>query len=190
MGRIIPTDELIFFRGVGIPPTSHWSVLARPHNAEIEYLNIVARKRRCWYPPQRSQSCFFCQRFYSKLLVHCCPEADCKDSTIYVTARIRYCLITGCESTTIILGGIWAATSFCVPTGGGIDRVAPPARLRSFHDLHNPQLWESLSSCGCALLQNGELYRYICLFATWFSMFSHCGLLLSPPFVTLNRGTG
>ncbi|CAJ1388304.1 unnamed protein product [Effrenium voratum] len=44
----------------------------RPHNAEIEYLNI----------------------------------ADCKDSAIYVTARIRYCLITGCEGTTIILGGV------------------------------------------------------------------------------------
>ena len=36
-------------------------------------------------------------------------EADCKDSAIYVTARIRYCLITGCESTTIILGGGKAA---------------------------------------------------------------------------------
>ncbi|CAK9059620.1 unnamed protein product [Durusdinium trenchii] len=44
----------------------------RPHNAEIEYLNI----------------------------------SDCKDSTIYVTARIRFCLITGCENTTIILGGV------------------------------------------------------------------------------------
>ena len=24
---IIPTDELIFFRGVGIPPTSHYSII-------------------------------------------------------------------------------------------------------------------------------------------------------------------
>lgn len=44
----------------------------RPHNAEIEYLNIT----------------------------------DCKDSTIYVTARLRYCLISGCEGTTLILGGV------------------------------------------------------------------------------------
>ena len=27
MGVIIPTDELIFFRGVGQPPTSHWPVI-------------------------------------------------------------------------------------------------------------------------------------------------------------------
>eukprot|EP00440_Ansanella_granifera_P000601 gb/GFBE01000651.1/.p1 GENE.gb/GFBE01000651.1/~~gb/GFBE01000651.1/.p1 ORF type:complete len:519 (+),score=99.82 gb/GFBE01000651.1/:1-1557(+) len=44
----------------------------RPHNAEIEYLNIV----------------------------------DCKDCAIYVTARIRFCLISGCEGTTVILGGV------------------------------------------------------------------------------------
>lgn len=50
----------------------HGATLVRPHNAEIEYLNI----------------------------------SDCKDSTIYVTARIRFCLITGCENTTIILGGV------------------------------------------------------------------------------------
>ncbi|CAE7390065.1 TBCCD1 [Symbiodinium natans] len=31
---------------------------------------------------------------------------DCKDSTIYVTARLRYCLISGCEGTTMILGGV------------------------------------------------------------------------------------
>eukprot|EP00435_Cladocopium_sp_Y103_P051455 s1338_g16.t1 len=95
----------------------------RPHNAEIEYLNI----------------------------------ADCKDSTIYVTARIRYCLITGCENTTIILGGSWAATQL------------------SFHDLHHPQLRESLSSCGCALLQDGELYRYICIFVLPHSSNHHWG---------------
>ena len=26
LGRIVPTDELIFFRGVGIPPTRFWSI--------------------------------------------------------------------------------------------------------------------------------------------------------------------
>lgn len=44
----------------------------RPHNAEIEYLNIV----------------------------------DCRECSIYVTARIRFCLISGCEGSTIILGGV------------------------------------------------------------------------------------
>jgi len=44
----------------------------RPHNAEIDYLNIV----------------------------------DCKDSTIYVTARIAFCLISGCEGSTIVLGAV------------------------------------------------------------------------------------
>lgn len=44
----------------------------RPHNAEIDYLNII----------------------------------DCKDCSIYVTARIRFCLISGCEGTTVILGGV------------------------------------------------------------------------------------
>mmetsp|Transcript_57867 Transcript_57867/g.102829 ORF Transcript_57867/g.102829 Transcript_57867/m.102829 type:complete len:516 (+) Transcript_57867:26-1573(+) len=44
----------------------------RPHNADIDHLNIV----------------------------------DCKDSTIYVTARMAFCLISGCEGSTIVLGGV------------------------------------------------------------------------------------
>ncbi|CAE8694231.1 unnamed protein product, partial [Polarella glacialis] len=44
----------------------------RPHNAEIEFLNIV----------------------------------DCKDSAFYVTARVRFCLISGCDGTNVILGGV------------------------------------------------------------------------------------
>lgn len=37
--------------------------------------------------------------------------------------------------------------------------------LRSLYNLHNSQLWESLHSCGCALLQDGELHWYICILA-------------------------
>ena len=42
LGRVTPTDELIFFRGVGIPPTSH----NIPHYGKFQDVPVVAATER------------------------------------------------------------------------------------------------------------------------------------------------
>jgi hypothetical protein len=47
LGIILPTDELIFFRGVGIPPTRQWCSEYSQHVAVLfkRYLSTL-----WWYP--------------------------------------------------------------------------------------------------------------------------------------------
>ena len=155
-----------------------WSLLARPHNAEIEYLNIVARKRRCWSPPQRSDAVQLAIHQFAWEFSFWSYMSIILPSWGWLQRQYNLCDCTypllpdhwlwkHYHNPGWNLGCTW--TSWAVPNtgaGGGAWAV----RLRRFHDLHHPQLRESLSSCGCALLQNGELYRYICLFVTWFSI--------------------
>ena len=60
LGRIIPTDELIFFRGVGIPPTSHsivFSSLPRC-SRKSKYLSTCSVPRKWPVPYKRNKWVF------------------------------------------------------------------------------------------------------------------------------------
>eukprot|EP00438_Fugacium_kawagutii_P000707 Skav220048 [mRNA] locus=scaffold2981:393509:412211:- [translate_table: standard] len=95
-----PPGVFLWATSAAVPVTHHaMSVTVQtPEEPRAKTLNISNVLRGIWFHRRDSA------RQPHNAEIEYLNIADCKDSTIYVTARIRYCLITGCESTTIILG--------------------------------------------------------------------------------------